>query len=439
MLTVRWGTEELETALIIIGPVLDDPALFVLLAHHVPGGVLEEEERDVDLVGQLDELGGLVGLLGEEHAPVVGQDADRVAVDGGPAGDQTGSVERLELVEARAVDHPGQHLAGVEGDLGVGRGDAEQFVGVVDRRSSAGMARAGPVLPPVEAAHDLAAEPDGVDLVGGQVVGQAGHPGVHGGAAQLLVVGLLAGGHLDQGRAAQEDLGPLLDHHDVVAHARARRRRRRWSCRRPGPRWGAPAAELPGQVAEGPTPGDEQLGLGGKVGPSRLDQVDDGQPVLQGDVRGAGPLAEGERVHGPTPHGGVVGRDQALDPLDHADPDDGGCAHRVLGAPRGQGASSRKARVPVEQQLDALAGQELPPLPVALHVALATARPGLGQLLVDRRPGPRPEGALGWPGRCPSSGRRWMVRTGMGSGSRGAGSHSTRRRGKNRPHDLTAA
>ena len=133
MLTVRWGTDELDTALIIMAPCLMIPRLLVLLAHHVPGGVLQEDQGDVDLVGQLDELGRLVGLLGEQHPAVVGQHADRVAVDRGPPGDQAGAVERLELVEAGPVHHPGQHLPGVEGDLGVGRGDAEQLVGVVDR------------------------------------------------------------------------------------------------------------------------------------------------------------------------------------------------------------------------------------------------------------------------------------------------------------------
>ena len=58
-----------------------------------------------------------------------------------------------------------------------------------------------------------------VELVDGEVVGQAGDAGVHLGAAERLVVGLLAGGHLHQRRAGEEHLGPLLDHHDVVAHA----------------------------------------------------------------------------------------------------------------------------------------------------------------------------------------------------------------------------
>ena len=219
MLTVRWGTEELDTALIIMAPCLMIPPCSYSLPTMYPVVFWRKSERDVDLVGQLDELGGLVGLLGEEDATVVGQHADRVAVDGGPTGDQAGAVEGLELVEPRAVDHPGQHLAGVEGDLGVGRGDAQQLVGVVDRFVGR-LARAPAPLAVVEPAHDLAPEPDGVGLVDGQVVGQAGHPGVHRGTTQLLVGRLLAGGHLDQRWSAEEDLGALLDHHDVVAHAR---------------------------------------------------------------------------------------------------------------------------------------------------------------------------------------------------------------------------
>ena len=86
-----------------LGAVLDDPALLVLLADHVAGGVVQEQQGYVDLVGELDELGRLLRLLGEQHALRVGEDADLVAVDPRPAGDQRAAVERLELVEHRAV------------------------------------------------------------------------------------------------------------------------------------------------------------------------------------------------------------------------------------------------------------------------------------------------------------------------------------------------
>ena len=280
------------------------PGLLVLLAHHVPGGVLEEDQGDVDLVGQLDELGGLVGLLGEEHTPVVGQHPDRVAVDGRPPGDQAGAVEGLELVEAGAVDHPGQDLAGVEGDLGVGRGDAQQLVGVVDRLVGR-QGRARPPLAPVQPAHDLAAQADGVDLVDGQVVGQAGHPGVHGGPAQLLVGRLLAGGHLHQRRPAQEDLGPLLDHHDVVAHARDVGPAGRGVAEDQG-HGGERRGRAPGQVTEGPAPGDEQLGLGREVGAPRLHQVD--RPAAGSGGRCPRPGRPCGRCRGSWPRPGPWGR-----------------------------------------------------------------------------------------------------------------------------------
>ena len=116
--------------------VLDDAALLVVRADHVAGGVVQEEQRGVDLVGELDELRRLLRLLAEEHALGVGQDADRVAVDLRPAGDQRGAVERLELVEGHAVgladpvDDQLDHLARVEGLLEVARDQVEQRLGV---------------------------------------------------------------------------------------------------------------------------------------------------------------------------------------------------------------------------------------------------------------------------------------------------------------------
>ena len=56
-------------------------------------------------------------------------------------------------------------------------------------------------------------------LVDGEVVGEPGDPRVHLGAAQRLVVGLLAGGHLHQRRPAEEHLGLAVDQDRVVAHA----------------------------------------------------------------------------------------------------------------------------------------------------------------------------------------------------------------------------
>lgn len=111
--------------------VLDDPALLVLLADHVAGGVVQEEEGDVALVGELDELGGLLGLGAEQHSLGVGQDADGIAVEGCPAGRQARPVEGLELVEVGAVDHTGDDLARVEGVSEVAGDDPQELVLVV--------------------------------------------------------------------------------------------------------------------------------------------------------------------------------------------------------------------------------------------------------------------------------------------------------------------
>ena len=52
-----------------------------------------------------------------------------------------------------------------------------------------------------------------VDLVGGEVVGQARRCGVHLGAAELLLVGVLVDRHLHQRRSAEVDAGRVLHEH----------------------------------------------------------------------------------------------------------------------------------------------------------------------------------------------------------------------------------
>ena len=93
------------------------PALFELLAHHVAGRVLQEDQWRVDLVGELDELCCLVCLLAEQHAAMVGENADGVAVQLGEAGDERRAVQRLELVEVAVVDNACDHVAWIERNL----------------------------------------------------------------------------------------------------------------------------------------------------------------------------------------------------------------------------------------------------------------------------------------------------------------------------------
>src|SRR5207244_12153696 len=79
----------------------------------------EEDEGDLALGEELDELGPLRGRGAEEDA-VVGDDPDRPAVDVGEAGHERLAVARLEIVEARPVDEPGDDLADLDRTARVG-------------------------------------------------------------------------------------------------------------------------------------------------------------------------------------------------------------------------------------------------------------------------------------------------------------------------------
>ena len=361
MITLRCGHGAVGDGVDHHRAVLDDPALLVLLADHVAGGVVQEEQRGVGLVGELDELGRLLRLLGEQHALGVGEDADRAAVQLRPPGDERGAVERLELVErpavalARPVDDPQDHLARVERLLEVRRDQVEQALGVgvglgeagpwsprisgdfaLRRAESPGREAGSPAakrrLPAVQPGDDPPPDPDRVVLVLGEVVGEAGDPGVHLGAAERLVVGLLAGRHLHQRRAAEEDLRAAADEDGVVAHAgdvrpAGGRVAEDQRDRRLPPRGGA------GQVAEEATAGDEDLLLRRQVRAARLDEGDRREVVLLGDLRGAEDLLHRPRVGGAALDGGVVGADQALHALDDTDAGDDGRADGEVRAP----------------------------------------------------------------------------------------------------------
>ena len=155
-----------------------------------------------------------------------------IAVDRGPAGDEARAVERLVLVEPRAVDDPGEHLARIEGNRG---GPLRRCRAARPGRKTArrpGRGRSGAELAPVEPSDDLAAEADRVELVDGEVVGETRDPRVHRAPPNSSSVEVLAGGHLHQRGAAEEDLRRLFDHDDVVAHPGHVGARPRSSCRR---------------------------------------------------------------------------------------------------------------------------------------------------------------------------------------------------------------
>ena len=232
--------------------------------------------------------------------------------------------------------------------------------------------------------------------------------------AERLVVGLLAGGHLHQRRAAEEDLGRLLDHHGVVAHPRdvgaaGRRVAEDQRDRR------LLAGAGPGQVAEDLAAGDEDLLLRGQVRAARLDQRDRRQAVLLRDLRGPEPLLHRPRVARPALDRGVVGGDQALDALDHTDAGHQRGADGEVRAPRRERRELQEGAARVDQQLDPLAREQLAAGVVPLDVLLPA--PGhrlrvlgveLGDLGQHRRT-PAPVGRTTHVGRATFAGRATIV------------------------------
>src|SRR5215831_1162471 len=83
--------------------VANDSLFFVNPANHEPGYVLQENQRNILLVAQLDELGALAGRFRQEYA-VIRKDSYVKAMNIGESGYQGCPVPRLEFVEPRTVD-----------------------------------------------------------------------------------------------------------------------------------------------------------------------------------------------------------------------------------------------------------------------------------------------------------------------------------------------
>ena len=184
--------------------MLGDARGLGVAAHHVAGGVLQEQQRHPALLAQLDEVGGLQRALGEDD-PVVGDDAHLEAPDAGEAAGDVGAPLGLELAVAGAVDQPGDDLAGVEADAVVCGDDAVDLCGVV-----VGRLGLGPRQPPRPMVHgalvgrgaQLAQLAVGGALVGRHVVGHARDAGVQSSAAEVVGLDDLPERRLHDGRAA---------------------------------------------------------------------------------------------------------------------------------------------------------------------------------------------------------------------------------------------
>ena len=364
-------------------PVLGDPGPFVLAADHEPGDVLEEDQRDPPQVAQLDEMGRLEGRFREEDA-VVGEDSHEKAVEAGEAGDQGRTVAGLELVEAGAVDEPGDHLAHVVLAPEIGADDAADLTRIVSRVLGRGDV-AGRRLDRVQRRDDGAGRLQRLDLVPGEVVGDPRQPRVDVGAPELLGRDVLAGRRLHEGRPAEKDGARAFDDDRLVGHRRhvgaAGRARAqdhgdlRYARRR-----------QPGLVEEDASevlPVREYLGLHRKKGAAGIDQIDARQPVLERDLLRSQVLLDGDGKVGAPFDGGIVGHHHHLAAAHAPDARDEPGPRRlvVVHAAAGQRRQLEKGGVGVEQM-----GQ-----PDA-HRKLALLGMPAGRRLAAPLPRPRPAG-----------------------------------------------
>ncbi len=205
---------------------------------------------------------------------------------------------------------------------------------------------------------------------------------MHFGAAQGFVVGLLAGGHLDQRRTGQKYLRTLFDHYHVIGEPRNVGAARGGVAEHQRDGRDAGGRE-PGQVAEHLTARDEDFFLGGQVRPAGFHQRNDGKPVLQGDLVGPQYLPQCPRVAGAALDRRVVGDDQAFDTADHADAGDRAGADRKSAAPGRERAELQERGVRVDEELDAFPRGQLAAGVVTLDVLGATAGERFGELGVD--------------------------------------------------------
>ena len=195
---------------------------------------------------------------------------------------------------------------------------------------------------------------------------------MHASPAELLLVRLLADGHLHQRRSAEKDASPVLDHDRVIAHpgqvgpAGGRRSEHHAHGRDPLSR------EL-GEPPELLAAGDEDVGLAGQIGPSRFDEQQQRETVLLGHVHGTQQLADGGGAGRPSPHGRVVGDDEALGPGDLDQRDHDPAADGIPGVQPGQRAELEHGRARVDERFDALAHHHLASSPVALDVLRSAA------------------------------------------------------------------
>ena len=255
----------------------------------------------------MNELGCL-GRAARGDRPVVAKHAHGLAFDGDPAAYGGGIPVVLEVDEVGIVGDPRDHLTHVIGLLGVAGHHAKQFLFIVAWRCPFIGGRR--IVAPAEHTHQVPRLANAIGVVVGQILGGAGHTGVHFRAAEVFVGGDLAGGRFQQWRPGEKHLGAVADHDNVIGEARL--------IGAAGGRVAVHHGDLRdaggGQtclVGEGPRALDEHLGGVVQIGATGFHQTHHRQLVLQGDALQTQRFVQSGRGDGATLDGRVGRRDQA--------------------------------------------------------------------------------------------------------------------------------
>ncbi len=200
-------------------------------------------------------------------------------------------------------------------------------------------------------------------VVIGVIVGNPGFAAMQFRPAQFIGGHFLAGGGLDQRRAAQKDRPVIADMDHLVAHGRdigAAGRAQSHDGRNLGDahlaQHGLVVEHAPAIVGI-----RENFGLQRQVGPGRVQQVDHGQAVFHGDDLAADGFLHGHGIGRPAFDRRVVGRHEHLfaGHQTYADDDTGLMDLTVIHALGCQRPDFQKRRVWVQQQFQFFRGRQL--------------------------------------------------------------------------------